>query len=691
MKTGPVFTALFLVVPLFSATSNSSMAIDGSGNIWRTGRTQFLATTSGAFQKSSTGGVCATYQLSPFDAPATVNCNHAFVTKQDSTGQVVYATYLAGATEDGGMAITTDAQGNVYVAGFTYSADFPVTTGAAQVKSGGPNKPSVISLSLGPFGPVAVVPGGDVFVAKFAPDGTLVYSTLLGGSGQDIPAVIGVDASGSVYVAGSTGSLDFPVTANAMTAKSGGNFFARLSPAGATITYSTYSVPTIQAFAMDDHGEAYLTGFAAQPPAPLTGNGGPYVTAVDTAGGTVTYSTFLPAINAKISGAGSAIALGGSGTVFVGVSPPATPGALIPLPLVRPLGAANFLVIAADGKSILSEQDFSQTQVDTILVDASGNAYAFGHGTGTLPATPNPLLAAPCASAGGSFVMETGAAGNVLAATYLRQADDSAVATTAPGKLLLYRGASNNTIPLDLTAQPAMNFGCLENLGSGIVGPGVAPGEIFMIFGYGLGPAQGIGAAPDASGNYPTSLGGVQLLINGKAAPLLFVQAGEIHSVAPFALPSTVSVTVTYNNQSAPLLDAPGVQLNPGIFEVGGQGAIINADGTVNTPANPAKLGSYVSIYGTGTGYLESPVTDGQLTPIPPPFIILQYTPQVTFAGMAGTTLWSGAAPGEIAGVTQINVQLPAALPAGTALNAVPVVLNSSGVLSPPAMISVKQ
>jgi uncharacterized protein (TIGR03437 family) len=64
--------------------------------------------------------------------------------------------------------------------------------------------------------------------------------------------------------------------------------------------------------------------------------------------------------------------------------------------------------------------------------------------------------------------------------------------------------------------------------------------------------------------------------------------------------------------------------------------------------------------------------------------------PQVFFAGVSGTTLFSGSAPGLIAGVTQINVQLPGSLPAGTVLNAVPVVLDLAGTKAPAVLISVQ-
>ena len=98
-----------------------------------------------------------------------------------------------------------------------------------------------------------------------------------------------------------------------------------------------------------------------------------------------------------------------------------------------------------------------------------------------------------------------------------------------------------------------------------------------------------------------------------------------------------------------------------------------------------------MSIYATGMGPLASPIADGAVTPIPPPFIVLSSTPQVTFAGALGHVLWAGSAPGLIAGVTQINVRLPASLPAGTNLAAVPVVVIPPGVFSPAAPMSVVQ
>jgi uncharacterized protein (TIGR03437 family) len=135
----------------------------------------------------------------------------------------------------------------------------------------------------------------------------------------------------------------------------------------------------------------------------------------------------------------------------------------------------------------------------------------------------------------------------------------------------------------------------------------------------------------------------VQVLFGSKPAPLLFVQANEIHAVAPFSFPFVSNnpvIQVQVGAQIVASLEVAGYSSDAAIFIVNGQGAVINQDGTINTPANPARLGSIVSVYATGTGYLTdvshgvlNPPADGQVTPSPPPYIVTSiYNPQVFFA-----------------------------------------------------------
>ncbi|MGH9769874.1 MAG: SBBP repeat-containing protein, partial [Blastocatellia bacterium] len=121
---------------------------------------------------------------------------------------MVYSTFLGGKGRETARGIAVDTAGNVYVTGETFSTDFPVS---GRLQNGDPGQPSLSSTHA--------------FVSKLNATGTaLVYSTYLGGAGQDTMSDIAVDASGNVYVAGTTQSSDFPLV-NAAQVFPGNNFF----------------------------------------------------------------------------------------------------------------------------------------------------------------------------------------------------------------------------------------------------------------------------------------------------------------------------------------------------------------------------------------------------------------------------------------------------------------------------------
>ena len=159
----------------------------------------------------------------------------AFVTKLTADGAaLVYSTYLGGSSIAFGRDIAVDASGSAYVTGQTFSPDFPATPGAFDTTPNG---------------------GYDAFVTKLTADGSaLVYSTYLGGSSaypgggaDDNGQGIAVDASGSAYVTGDTGSANFPTTPGAVQTTFNGNvrfgsdaFVTKLNAGGYALVYSTY-------------------------------------------------------------------------------------------------------------------------------------------------------------------------------------------------------------------------------------------------------------------------------------------------------------------------------------------------------------------------------------------------------------------------------------------------------------------
>ena len=206
-------------------------------------------------------------------------------------------------------------------------------------------------------------------------------------------------------------------------------------------------------------------------------------------------------------------------------------------------------------------------------------------------------------------------------------------------------------------------FGMANAAGGSLAGR-LAPGELISIYGLHLGPAAPVAATFDADGFLPTTLGGIQVTINGTPAPLLYVSDTQINAVAPVRLTAGSAVEFEIAQSGTPLPDfrvmvdvaAPAVFLNPD-----GSAAAINQDGTVNSPSNPAPLGSYVAIWATGTGYF--PGSDGQLATGANEFCNLMGTCNVSsaFDGSQVNLYYIGAAPGMVNGVVQIDFQVTSA------------------------------
>jgi hypothetical protein len=214
------------------------IAADSAGNAYATGYT-FSADfpTANAFQPICNSCPYATY--------------NGFITKINPTGSAfVYSTFLGGSDTNDALAIAADAAGNAYVTGTTTSTDFP-TMNPLQASNAG---------------------NGDAFITKINATGSaLVYSTYFGGaSGADVGRAIAVDSSGAVYVAGSTGSTDFPVLNPIQATKIGGlgpdtGFVLSINAAGSALIYSTFLGGNlgerVQAIAVDSSHNAYVTGY----------------------------------------------------------------------------------------------------------------------------------------------------------------------------------------------------------------------------------------------------------------------------------------------------------------------------------------------------------------------------------------------------------------------------------------------
>jgi hypothetical protein len=343
-----------------------AIAVDTSGNAYVTGETLSLdfPTTLGAFQPDNAGS------------------SDAFVTKLNPTGSgVVYSTYLGGSADDQGLGIAVDNLliPNAYVTGRTNSPNFPTTPGAFDTTHNEGDDAFVTKLD--------------------ATGSALVYSTYLGGRAEDKGNGIAVDGASNAYVIGTTISTDFPTTAGAFdTMLDGGDaFVTKLNAAGSALIYSTFlgggGNDFGNAIALDPSGDAYLTGQTASPDFPTTAgavdttfnDGGfdAFVTRLHASGSALVYSTFLGGSNVDF---GLGIALDSSANAYVtgqtgSADFPTTPGAFQTafgggtedafVTKLNPAGSAPLVYSSYLGGS-------SNDAGTGIAVDAALNAYVTG-------------------------------------------------------------------------------------------------------------------------------------------------------------------------------------------------------------------------------------------------------------------------------------------------------------------------
>ncbi|HEX9664684.1 MAG TPA: SBBP repeat-containing protein, partial [Patescibacteria group bacterium] len=338
-------------------SQTNGLAVDSSNNVYITGSTESADfPTQNPFQAANAGG---------FDA---------FVTKLSADGSsLIYSTFLGGSDVDNGFGIVVDISNQAYVTGETISNDFPtqnpfqannagfrnvfITKFSADGSSldystylGGSNSESGFDIALdssnnayvtgraesvdfptqNPFQAVKGA-GVDVFITKLSSTGmSLVYSTYLGGSSQDVGNGIVVDSSNNAYITGETSSLDFPTQNPYQAVGTGGDvFITKLSSTGTSLVYSTYlggnGSDLGNRIAIDSSNNAYVTGytestnFPTQDPYQAAFAGGTgadvFVTKLSASGNSLSYSTYL---GGTLNDIGYGIDIDSSGNIYVG-------------------------------------------------------------------------------------------------------------------------------------------------------------------------------------------------------------------------------------------------------------------------------------------------------------------------------------------------------------------------------------
>ena len=612
----------------------AGIALDSAGNVYVTG-----ATTGANF---------------PFTGQASTNGgNDAFVVELSSNGSLVASTLIGGSGDDAGASIAFGPGGFLYLAGTTQSADFPTTAGAwrAGAPASGQNlflakialpalKP-VYSTYLGPGDSPAVgvdssgnayvgasttsaawpttagaaqpicagQPCADVILLKLNPGGSqLLYATYFGGSAAETLGGLAVDALGSVYFSGATGSTDLPTTSGVFQPKWTPNsnyqpktaFAGKLTPDG-RLSYATYLAGSVsdqaQAIAVDSAGNAYVGGMTTSPDFPVVDgiqetlyNS---VCTVYSVSGTGPYGAeycssagFLSVMNAQGTGLLWSTYLG-SGAIFMG----------------------SFGGYAAMGG------------VQAVALDSAGNVYATGV---NLDYTTPPLGTSPTNSIG---LLKIGP-----------------------------RAAGLQFVPDGLGSAASFH-------------PGLpAPGGLASLFVRGLSVS---GIMTGAADPLPTEVAGVSILVQGTPAPILAVAslpngAQQINFQTPTEVNSTgASNLVEVRYQGASTFAVPQ-RVGPGIFLLGdGTPAIQHAlDYSLVTPSNPAHKGEAIVIYGSGFGPVSPAIASGVAATGPAGCTCAPYASSPAGPMVVGTVLYAGLTPG-YAGLYQVNVLLADNLPSG--------------------------
>lgn len=602
----------------------AGLKVDTQGNAYLLGTTQSQNLAGAKF-------------LTPQSPGPTYNGYLAKIAPDGTS--VVYFSVFGGSKGVFPSALAVDSTGAVYLTGETSSPDFPTTPGAAQ--SGFPT-----GTCTRPGDPFAILPGDlgiHAFAAKVSPDGSsFLYATFVSGVCGSAGETIAIDAAGEAFLGGFTTSPSMPVSPNAYQ--------------------SAFPGPVDKT----PYPNAYTAGFAAK----LSADGGKILGGTYVGGG---YNSSVLGI--AVDSAGNPILAGATW----GIANGATPGAFqsflhYSCAEAISMGPARAPVQGTDAFLLKLDAAFSKPAYMTYLggscadaavsvaLDPSGNTWV----SGNTASADFPTVGA-FQVGGGSFISELSPDGSKL--LFSSYAEGSAMSIDPLGAVYL-AGATQSPVipknsPVDTTAwlakigtqaAPAVEIDSIASLSlpgapaTPYVSAGVAPGELIRIDGHNLGPSALVNAQLDASNRLPFSLAGTRILFDGNPAPLISVQDTSVVCFVPFAVTRTTQVTAEVNNQDSNIVRVNVSAAEPEIL------AVVNQDGTANSPANPAPQGSVVAVYVTGLGITRPASMDGQVTTAPPPVPIAQVIAIVGFNAV--TPQYVAAAVGLVAGISQVNVPI---------------------------------
>ena len=257
-------------------------------------------------------------------------------------------------------------------------------------------------------------------------------------------------------------------------------------------------------------------------------------------------------------------------------------------------------------------------------------------------------------------------------------------------------GSTTITVTLTVTA-PLPTVSKVTNAGSFLTATAVSPGEIITLFSsdaqHPIGPSTPAGLTLDSTGKVATTIGGVQVLASGFACPMIYASSTQVSAVVPYELAGYVftgaDLEVRFLGQTSNAVHVNVTTTSPGLFTLNssgtGPGAILNSNGSVNSPSNPSAKGDIVVVYLTGEGQTTPAGVTGKVTTVsatppltPAPLLPISILIGPTGAQQAANYIFAGEAPGFISGAMQLNVRLPTTINSGDQPIVVAIGPNSS-------------
>lgn len=554
-----------------------------------------------------------------------------------------------------------DSSGNINTVagngGFSYSGDGGPAT-RAQL-----NTPQGVTVDGS--GNLYITDSRNAAVRKVSTDHTI---SSLPGTSLVNPSGIVADSSGNVYVADYLDNRIKRIGIDGSVSTIAGNGTPGFAGDGGPATSAQLNAPA--GLAIDKTNSLYIADFANNRIRKITPDGNINTIA---GSGTQNYSgdngaAALAGLNGPL-----AVAVDASGNVYIADTNNHAIREVTADGLIHTAAGTGVPGFAGDGGPPARAQI---TAPRGIVIDAAGNLYISDSTMRIRKVIPG-LVITTIAGNGSS-----GYSGDSGIATLAMLNGPAGLAFDSSGNLYVADAANNAVRVLQRAAASAITLTNITNAASNQTGA-IAPGEIVVLYGSGLGPAQLTLGAAGAGGTIPAALAGTAVTFNGIPAPILYTSPNQISAVVPFAVTGTsVQVVASYLGQPSAPKTVTAATAAPGLFTIDysgkGQAVAINQDHQLNNASDPAPRGSQLILLATGIGQTSPAGVDGSFGAAPLPTSNL--SPTVTIGGQPATVVSTTGVAGQVAGTMQITVQVPAGIQPG---NAVPVTLQVGGVSAP--------